>query len=344
MTNRGDSIARKRGGKSRSDEREWTDLMDAKAADLESNPIDIDGPPPKSTDVDGDSPEGAWEDQEEDVFGMDERLDALDRAGESFHWMKERRFERMFREIEGKLSGVLGKGGYDWVDRRVFDQVFDQSTLMAVYKLMNQGHIDTLDWPIARGKEAHVFHATAPSGSVAVKIFHTSNAVFKGLLQYIDGDPRFGGLRRRHRELVNVWVRKENRNLLRMRKNGVRVPEPLALFRNVLIMDYLGDENGPSPRLKDLKVENAEEVYQSLLEQLKLIWQKSRLAHADFSEYNVLIHEGEPWIIDAGQAVDVAHPSSKEYLVRDVTRLVQWAKRNGVEVEVADAMLEVLGE
>ena len=100
--------------------------MDAKAADLESNPIDIDGPPPKSTEVDGDPPEGAWEDQEEDVFGMDERLDALDRAGESFHWMKGRRFQRMFREIEGKLSGVLGKGGYDWVNRRVFDQVLDQ--------------------------------------------------------------------------------------------------------------------------------------------------------------------------------------------------------------------------
>ena len=32
-----------------------------------------------------------------------------------------------------------------------------------------------------------------------MKIFHTSNAVFKNLVQYIEGDPRFGGLRRRHR-------------------------------------------------------------------------------------------------------------------------------------------------
>ena len=306
--------------------------MDMRAADL------ADSPP---VDLDGDPPEQDWSEQEED-FGEDEMLEALDRAGESYHWMKERRFERMFREIEGKLSGVLGKGKYEWVDRRVFDQVFDQSTLLAVYKLMQQEHVDTLEWPIARGKEAHVFNATAPSGVVAVKIFHTSNAVFKGLLQYIEGDPRFGGLRRRHRELVNVWVRKENRNLLRMRRVGVRVPEPLAVFRNVLVMEYLGDESGPSPRLKDIKVEDATPVYESLLEQLRLIWQKAKLAHADFSEYNVLMHDGEPWIIDAGQAVDVGHPKAKEFLVRDVTRLVQWAKRNGVDVELADAMAQVL--
>ena len=71
------------------------------------------------------------------MFGMDERLDSLDRAGESYHWMKERRFQRMFREIEGQLSGVLGKGGYDWVDRRVFDQVGGQFQLL-LYRLTDR--------------------------------------------------------------------------------------------------------------------------------------------------------------------------------------------------------------
>ena len=75
-------------------------------------------------------------------------------------------------------------------------------TLMSLYKLMQAGTVDTLDFPIARGKEAHVFHATDIDGkTVAVKIFHTSNAVFKNLIQYIEGDRRFGGLRRRHRDL-----------------------------------------------------------------------------------------------------------------------------------------------
>ena len=86
---------------------------------------------------------------------------------------------------------------------------------------MQSGEIETVDYPIARGKEAHVFHATTNQGPAAVKIFHTTNAVFKSLAKYIDGDPRFGGLKRRHRELVKIWVSKEYRNLRRMRKAGI---------------------------------------------------------------------------------------------------------------------------
>ena len=114
-----------------------------------------------------------------------------DRHGR-YEWMKEERYNTMFRDIEAKIQGAMGTGTYDWVDRRVFDQVFDRLTLMALYKMMKSGVIDTLDFPVARGKEAHVFHATNLAGEpVAVKIFHTSNAVFKNLIQYIEGDPRF---------------------------------------------------------------------------------------------------------------------------------------------------------
>ena len=33
---------------------------------------------------------------------------------------------------------------------------------------------------------------------------------------------------------------------------------------------------------------------------------------------------------------------SQEFLVRDVTRLVEWAQRQGVEVELAEAMANIL--
>jgi len=275
---------------------------------------------------------------------INKSLDKFDQDSSKYHWMKEKKYASMFSAIEHKLTGVLGRGQYDWVDRRVFDQVFDQSTLMSVFKLMQQGHIDTIEWPIARGKEAHVFFAKSQSGPVAVKIFHTSNAVFKGLMQYIEGDPRFGGLRRRHRELVKVWVQKEHRNLMRMRKNGVRVPESLITRNNVLVMEYLGDKNGPSPRLRDVKVDDPEKLFKELLRQLRMIWQDAGLAHADFSDYNIMIHKGEAWIIDAGQSVVQHHPKAKEFLVRDITRLCQWAQRNGVEADLAEATLFVIEE
>ena len=275
-----------------------------------------------------------WEDLDPDMMMRSER---------KHEWISEPKYKRMFDEIEDALQGVMGRGRFEWVDRRVFDQVFDRSTLLALHKLMQQGEIETIDYPIARGKEAHVFHATSSvGGPLAVKIFHTTNAVFKGLSKYIDGDPRFSGLSRRHRELVNIWVRKEFRNLKRMRKSGLRVPEPLMNLKNVLVMQFIGDEESASPRLKDVRVENPSEVYQDLLEMAAVIWQECDLVHADFSEYNVLWHEGSPWVIDAGQAVTTRHPSAREFLVRDVTRLTEWYGRQGGDARVADSLVRVL--
>jgi len=257
-------------------------------------------------------------------------------------WMAEKKYKRMFNEIEDGLSGVLGDGPFEWVDRRVFDAVFDRLTLMSLYKLMKNGLIDTLDFPIARGKEAHVFHGTSENGPIAVKIFHTSNAVFKNLVQYIEGDPRFGGLKRRHRDLVDIWVRKEFRNLSRLEKWGLAVPTPLGVHRNVLVMEYLGTSTAPSPRLRDVEVPDAQAVYDELLEFLAVTWQKANMVHGDFSPYNIMWHGDRPVVIDVGQAVVQSHPKSQEFLVRDVTRLVEWAKKSGLNIELAEAMYDVL--
>lgn len=275
---------------------------------------------------------------EEDRF-----LSNLEAKSGAFNWMKEDRYKRMFRDIESKIQGAMGAGTYDWVDRRVFDQVFDRLTLMSLYKLMKAGTIDTLDFPIARGKEAHVFHATTIDGqTVAVKIFHTSNAVFKNLVQYIEGDPRFGGLRRRHRDLVDIWVRKEHRNLSRLARWGLAVPRPLGIHKNVLVMEYLGTKRGASPKLREVKVESPDIVFESLLEFLAICWQKANLVHGDFSPYNILWHDGKPVVIDVGQAVVQSHPKAQEFLVRDVTRLVEWGIKNGIDITLAEAMFEVL--
>ncbi len=337
---RGAPIARKRSTKRRSGKRrEWQDLRDQQATQR-AEEAGIEG------DQEGPDLEPEYDDKwlEEAEQEPEDLHKSLEKADKTWGWMAEGRNARMFSEIEERMAGVLGKGPYEWVDRRVLDEVFDQSTLLAVFKLMTQGHIDTLEWPIARGKEAHVFRGESESGPVAVKIFHTSNAVFRGLMQYIEGDPRFGGLRRRHRQLVEIWVRKEQRNLLRMRKFGLRVPEPFALFKNVLVMSYVGDETGPAPRLRDAEVESPQPVYDELLEFLRILWNDAGMVHADFSDYNILWHDGEPWVIDAGQSVVERHPNSNEFLVRDATRLVQWATRQGLEVELADAMVTILGD
>ena len=66
------------------------------------------------------------------------------------------------------------------------------------------------------------------------------------------------------------------------------------------------------------------------------------MVHGDFSPYNIMWHDGGPVVIDVGQAVVQSHPKSQEFLVRDVTRLVEWANKAGLDVELAEAMFEVL--
>ncbi len=268
--------------------------------------------------------------------------ESLEKHADKWSWMKDKKHKQMFAEIEGNLQGAMGVGSFDWVDRRVFDQVFDRLTLLSIYKLMKKGIIDTVEWPIARGKEAHVFRGEGENGAIAVKIFHTSNAVFKNLVQYIEGDPRFAGLKRKHRDLVTIWVRKEHRNLIRMRREGLRVPEPIGVLNNVLVMEYIGDEECPSPKIREVEVEEPQLVYDYLLYFLAVCWQRARLAHADFSPYNILWHDSKPLVIDVGQAVATQHPRSREFLVRDIERLVTWAKSQGLEVTTADALYDIL--
>ena len=54
--------------------------------------------------------------------------------------------------------------------------------------------------------------------------------------------------------------------------------------------------------------------------------------HGDFSPFNILWHGNAPIVIDVGQGVVQHHPKAKEFLVRDVTRLVEWANKNGLDV------------
>ncbi|MBT5453809.1 MAG: hypothetical protein HOK85_03030, partial [Euryarchaeota archaeon] len=60
------------------------------------------------------------------------------------------------------------------------------------------------------------------------------------------------------------------------------------------------------------------------------------------SPYNILWHDGRAKVIDVGQGVVESHPKSQEFLVRDVTRLVEWGQKNNLDVDLPEAMYEVL--
>lgn len=219
----------------------------------------------------------------------------------------------------------------DSASRKTYDEVFDHAALLNLQKLINAGHLSTLDYPVSTGKEANVFHGTDAKGrGKAVKIYRINTATFRNLARYIEGDPRFKNVKRGTKPMILAWARKEHKNLLRMSDAGVRVPRPETLQENILVMEYVGDEERPAPMLRDVTLEDPTAVYKDVLANLRAI-RKSGLVHADFSEYNLLVWDGEVVVIDVGQSVPIDHSRAAEWFARDVGNVARFFRRLGVE-------------
>lgn len=230
----------------------------------------------------------------------------------------------------------------DSSERKSYDEVFDQQNLMIIYKLLSDGYFDKLDFPISTGKEGNVFRASTKDGRfVAVKIYRTATSTFRDMAKYVHGDPRFKGLGSNKRKMIYAWANKEYLNLWAFDKAGVRVPKPIIQQRNVVVMEYIGDEMEPAREMRDVLLEDPESVARKILHYIKLAYQIARLVHSDISEFNVLILNGEPVIIDVGQAVLLDHPNAQEWLERDVGNVARYFKKYGLKIDIAAELAEI---
>ena len=173
---------------------------------------------------------------------------------------------------------------------KTYDEVFDQATLLVIYKLITDKFISSIDYPISSGKEANIFKGTTPEGKpVAIKIYRLATATFKNIIRYIDGDPRFKNIRRDHRSVINAWAKKEFRNLQRMGDAKVPVPKPIVYRKNILIMEFIGEGDLPAYELRMIQISKPAAKFKKLIKQIKQIYSKAGLVHGDFSEYNLLV-------------------------------------------------------
>ena len=225
-------------------------------------------------------------------------------------------------------------------DYQVIEEVFDRSTLMVIYDFMNKGIIDEIHGVVNAGKEARVYWGKDNQGNeLAIKIYLTSSAEFKkGMIPYIEGDPRFVHIRRDTRSLIYTWAQKEFKNLQRAKEAKVNVPEPLAIEKNVLIMKFIGKNGVRAPLMKEICLEDSEKTFRLLLTYLKRLYRKGGLVHADLSEYNVMIWKGRPVIFDVAQSVLIKHPMANKFMRRDLENLHRYFRRKVSEIYSVDEM------
>jgi RIO kinase 1 len=262
--------------------------------------------------VEEDATEGAGDEWEE--------IDVSDTAADQIA----RRQDREFSEFRKRLKNTE--------QFKVEGSVFDDATYAAIYKLVQDGHLQAFGGPISTGKEANVYEAMGEDGeTVAVKVYLTTTSNFRQMGDYLEGDPRFEGIKGSTTDVVIAWVRKEFSNLERARKAGVAVPEPVAVQRNVLVMEYLGDESGPAPTLNEVSIENPETAFSVVEEYMRRLYDAG-LVHGDLSEYNIVVHEDQLVFIDVGQAVTIHHPNAEDFLERDCRNVASFFADLGVEV------------
>jgi RIO kinase 1 len=242
-----------------------------------------------------------------------------------------------------KSYGKFEKPRTEFEERKIAEGVFDKATLTSLFKLFNKHNLEITSM-ISQGKEANVYYGTIDEKNektgeikkreVAVKIFSVDAADFRTMEKYIRGDPRFH-VRKERRSFIYSWTQKEFRNLSKMHE-AINCPEPIAFHNNVLVMEFIGDNGAPAPRMKDLPPNDPEKFFNKILDHVRKIY-KAGLVHGDLSEYNVL-NNGEPVIIDVSQSVLLSHPMAQELLERDVKNILKYFKNFGVEMDALEAL------
>jgi RIO kinase 1 len=219
-------------------------------------------------------------------------------------------------------------------ERATIEEVFDQSTRMVIFHFMNSGILDEVHGVVSSGKEARVYWGKSKAGEeLAVKIYLTTSADFKkGMMMYIEGDYRFKGIRRDTRSLISTWAQKEFRNLEAADRAKVRVPKPIAVERNVVVMEFIGKDGVSAPSLKERSPDDPEKLYKQLLIYMKRLYGKAELVHGDLSEYNLMLWKGKLVVFDMSQSVPTSHPLSEFLLNRDITNVNRFFSRLGVKV------------
>ena len=200
--------------------------------------------------------------------------------------------------------------------------------------LIEEGLIDTVVRQLMSGKEAMVYVVRCGDETRCAKIYkEATQRSFRQAVDYTENrkvknsrqaramakGTKFG---RESQEAA--WQSAEVDALYRLADAGVRVPKPHNFCDGVLLMELVTDEHGDAaPRLNDvvLTPEQARTHHAMLLVQVVRML-CAGVVHGDLSEFNILLAEDGPVIIDLPQAVDAAgNNHARRMLLRDVANL-----------------------
>ena len=200
--------------------------------------------------------------------------------------------------------------------------------------LVDDGLVDDVISRLKSGKEADIFIVRCGGNIRCAKVYKDAmKRSFKKATQYQEGRKVRSGRQARamgkrsnygRQKLEEIWQNAEVDALSRLANAGVRVPETFGCVDGVLLMELVTDDAGDvAPQLGDVVMseDQAIEDHTVMMHYIMLMLCEG-IVHGDLSEFNVLVDDYGPVIIDLPQAVNAAaNNSAQEMFSRDVNNM-----------------------
>ncbi len=206
-----------------------------------------------------------------------------------------------------------------------------------IQPLVDDGLVDEVIRPLMSGKEADVFAVRCGAEIRCAKVYKEANKRgFKHAVQYQEGRKVRNSRRARAMEKGSrfgrdqqeqAWQTTEVNALYTLTSAGVRVPRPYGCFDGVLLMELIIDGGGrEAPRLSDVSL-SSEQARADHAVMMRYVTRMlcAGLVHGDLSEFNVLVDEQGPVIIDLPQVINAAaNNNAARFFARDVNNITAY--------------------
>lgn len=224
-------------------------------------------------------------------------------------------------ETEYRLNRCLE---FELIERRTIQYEgyrlrFEGYDALALRAFSERGTLQSVGSPIGEGKESDVFEAR-DSTSVALKFHREGLTNFREVHR-----AREYTADRSHTSWVYTARKGAEREyeVLESLHPAVSVPEPIDHNRHAIVMELI---DGVELSTIGLPENQVRVFFDAIISELATSVSRGFI-HTDLSEYNVLVTESGPVLIDWPQAVPTDHPNADELLERDLTNLASFFRR-----------------
>jgi len=194
---------------------------------------------------------------------------------------------------------------------------FDAYDLLALSDFVKRGKVSAFGERIGVGKESVVYEAIGET-HLAIKFHRQGRTSFKHirrLRDHLTDKPKVPWL------YAAALAARHEFAIMEKLYPKVSIPRPVACSRHALAMEFV---SGPS--LNHITLSDPENGLNMILGEVAAA-RRLGIIHADLSEFNIMVDESGPKIIDWPQAVEVSHPHALELLERDLTNVLRFFQR-----------------